>query len=460
MEYPKAKEQDYSQILSYLFGLQRFGIKLGLANITALLENMGNPHARYPCVHIGGSNGKGSTAAFLSSILQQAGLRVGLYTSPHLVDFSERIQINGSPISQDRVVELTRRVRHAVEKMARNGKLWVETDQVSLPAGFDAAQATITFFEFTTAMAFLYFWEEKVDIAVVEVGMGGRLDATNVIDPLASIITCISIEHAEYLGKTLKKIAWEKAGIIKAGRPLFTAAHQPHVRAVFEEKCRELHSPFYVWGRDFHGRKQGPDSMVFKGRKYRFANLQIGLAGIHQIRNASLALAAIESLIEGGWAISEAHIRQGLKKTRWPGRLELIGQNPRVLLDGAHNPGATYVLRKALQGKFPRRRLILVLGIMGDKDIPRMMAHLIPLADQVILTRPRMERAASLAKLREGAASFQKPLAEIGEVGAAVQYALSQAREEDLVLVTGSLFTVGEARAQLAKMGWIAKNRE
>ncbi len=417
MEHPEAKEKDYSQILSYLFGLQRFGIKLGLANITALLENMGNPHAHFAAVHIGGSNGKGSTAAFVSSILQQAGLRVGLYTSPHLVDFSERIQVNGSPISQDRVVELTRRIRDVAEKMARNGKLWIETDQVSLPAGFDAAQATITFFEFTTAMAFLYFQEKKVDIAVVEVGMGGRLDATNVIDPLASIITCISIEHAEYLGKTLKKIAGEKAGIIKAGRPLFTAAHQPQVRAVFEEKCRELHSPFYVWGKDFRGRKQGTGSMVFQGRQYRWPDLQIGLAGIHQLRNASLALAAIESLIEKGWAIEETHIRRGLKETRWPGRLELIGRNPRVLLDGAHNPGATGVLRKALKGNFPRRRILLVLGIMGDKDISRMMAHLVPLADQVILTQPRMERAASLAKLRDRRGGGRGPVCPVPSRG-------------------------------------------
>ncbi len=457
MEHPQAKQQGYSETLAYLFGLQRFGIKLGLDHITALLKKLGNPHTSFPSIHIAGSNGKGSTAAFLHSILQQAGYRVGLYTSPHLVDFSERIQINGARIGQDRVVELTRRIRGVDERMIHDGERGAPVDSLPLPRDGDATRATITFFEFTTAMAFLYFGEEKVDIAIIEVGMGGRLDATNVLDPLSSLITSIAIEHREYLGNTLRKIAQEKGGIIKAGRPLFTTAHQPQVLAVLKEKCRELRSPCYVFGKDFRGRKQGTSAMAFQGRRNRWSDLRLGLAGSHQIHNASLALAGIESLIEGGWAIQEDHVRRGLISARWPGRLELLGRNPRVLLDGAHNSGAARVLQKALQDGFPRRKLLLVMGIMADKDIGPMMGYLLPLADRVILTRPRLDRAASLATLRLGAAPYQKPIVEIEEVGAAVEYALSHAGDEDLILITGSLFTVGEARSHLAGMGWLDK---
>ena len=192
---------NYAETLSYLFGLQRFGIKLGLANITSLLKHLGDPHVGLPAVHIAGSNGKGSTAAFLTFILRQAGYRVGLYTSPHLVDFSERIQVDGTPIPTDRVVELTGRIREAVEKMTRDGELCLHSGTEVPPVGFDPQKTTITFFEFTTAMAFLHFRESKVDVAVLETGMGGRLDATNVIDPILCLITTIAPEHQQYLGK-------------------------------------------------------------------------------------------------------------------------------------------------------------------------------------------------------------------------------------------------------------------
>ena len=284
--------------------------------------------------------------------------------------------------------------------------------------------------------------------------MGGRLDATNVIDPMLSLITPISLEHQQYLGHTLIQIAGEKAGIIKPGRPLLTSATQPRVLSLFRKRCEELSSPFYVWKKDFTAREVGHRAILFKGRSHQWKDLRLGMAGEHQVVNASLALAAAEVLMESGFPIEEKHIRSGLREAKWPGRLEWI-EKPRILLDGAHNPAATRVLRKALREGFPRRRLILVIGIMADKEIPRMMADLVPLADLVILTRPRMDRAAPLDLLREQAAPFLKPMAEIADVGQALDHALTQAGGEDLVLVSGSLFTVGEARAHLLASGQI-----
>jgi len=445
----------YAETLSYLFGLQRFGIKLGLANITSLLKHLGDPHAGLPFVHIAGSNGKGSTAAFLTSILRQAGYRVGLYTSPHLVDFNERIQVNGVPIPTGRVVRFTDRIRETVEMMTRDGGLWLPSGAELSPAGFDPQRTTITFFEFTTAMAFLHFRESKVDVAVLETGMGGRLDATNVIDPLLCLITPIALEHQQYLGKTLIQIAQEKAGIIKPGRPLLTSAQRPRVLTLFRQKCQEFHSPFYSWGKDFSAKELGPQLIHFRGRSHQWSELRLGLAGSHQLINASLVLAGVEVLMESGFAVQEEHLRKGLRETKWPGRLELVGEHPRILLDGAHNPSATRVLRKTLQKGFPRHRLILVLGIMADKDIPKMMDDLVPLADLVILTRPRMDRAASLEVLNAQASPFQKPIVEIPQVDQALSGALEEAEGEDLIVVTGSLFTVGEARSYLANEGMI-----
>ncbi len=450
-----AAKGDYQETLSYLFGLQRFGIKLGLENITALLKHLGNPHAGLPAVHVAGSNGKGSTSAFLASVLHQAGYRVGLYISPHLVDFSERIQVNGIPIPTEKVVIFTEHIRERVEKMTKDGELWPPSDPQLLPEGFDPDRATITFFEFTTAMAFLYFREKRVEVAVLEAGMGGRLDATNVINPLLCLITPICVEHQQYLGKTLIQIGKEKAGIIKPRRPLLTSARQPRVLSLFRQRCQELYSPFYAWGKDFSAKEVGPQVMHFKGLSHQWPRLFLGLAGSHQVINAALALAAAEVLMDSGFAIEEEHLRHGLAEVKWPGRLELIGEHPRILLDGAHNPAATRVLKNALQKGFPRRRLILVMGILADKEIPKMMADLVPLADLLILTRPRMERAAPLELLRARASCFQKPTAERAEVGQALGHALSEATDGDLILVSGSLFTVGEARAYLIGKGMI-----
>ncbi|MBP1723369.1 MAG: FolC bifunctional protein, partial [Deltaproteobacteria bacterium] len=317
-------------------------------------------------------------------------------------------------------------------------------------------KATLTFFEFTTAMMFRYFQEEKVDFAVVEAGLGGRLDATNVLDPVASLITPISREHAQYLGETILEIAGEKAGIIKPGRPLLTSTPQARVAALLEKRCQELKSPFLRWGRDFEAREKEPGVIHFRGRRYSYPNLRLGLAGSHQTRNAGLALAAVEILIEAGFRIEEQHIRRGLSETRWPGRLELIETGARILLDGAHNPGATEVLKKALETGYPRRRLIIVLGIMADKEISAMMKDIVPRADLLFLTKVRNERAASLDLLEAESSSYEKPYRKFGTVAEALDEALSEAGKEDLILVTGSLYTVGEARAHLLHRGIIS----
>jgi dihydrofolate synthase/folylpolyglutamate synthase len=451
------EKRDYRESLDYLFGLQRFGIKLGLSNMIALLKHLENPHQGLRAVHIAGSNGKGSTAAFLASILGQVGCRVGLYTSPHLIDFTERIQVDGVPVPERRVADLTDRIREVVREMERSGELWADSSAFSPAKDFDPQKATITFFEFTTAMAFLHFREEQADVAILETGMGGRLDATNTVDPLLTLITPVSLEHQQYLGRTLLQIASEKAGIIKPGRPLLSTARQPRVIELFRRKCLELGAPFYAHGKDFQGRQTGPRLMDFQGIGHRWDALCLGLAGGHQVLNASLALAAAEILMEKGFSIREDFLRKGLAAARWPGRLELVGDSPRVLLDGAHNPEASRVLKRALQEEFPRRRLIMVLGIMADKDIPKMMSNLIPLTDLLILSRPHMDRAASLEILRKNASPWGKPTREVADVGTAVEKAMGEAGKEDLVVVTGSLFTVGEARAHLIRKGLIQR---
>ena len=413
---------------SYLYGLQKYGIKFGLRNITKLLSLLGNPHKNLRAVHIGGTNGKGSTAAFIHSVLLKAGYRVGLYTSPHLVRFTERIQINQREIPEKRVVELIGIVRRHAEMLE-----------------------SITFFEFTTAMAFLYFADESVDIAVLEVGMGGRLDATNVVAPLLSIITNIALDHQQYLGDTISKIAFEKAGIIKKRNTLVTAATQPNVLHLFKERCKGLRSDFYQVGKDFIGVDMGFQMMNYFGRSLSLLDAEIGLVGPHQVTNATTALGALELLTEKGYQINETAVREGLRETRWPGRLEVMGKSPLVILDGAHNPAAMRTLKGAIERDFNFNRMILVLGIMADKDIRRIINEIVPLADNVILTSPHMERSASPALLKEYCDQWHKDADCVEDVNDAVASALTQARKEDLVLITGSLFTVGEARAFLNK---------
>ena len=421
----------YTDSLDYLYGLQRHGIVFGLANIRTILEAVGNPHERVKAVHIGGTNGKGSTAAMMHSILSRSGYRVGLYTSPHIISFTERIRIDDRDITEEEVARLTDRIREAIREKG--------------------CPETFTFFDFTTAMAILYFFEEGVDMAMLEVGLGGRLDSTNVVEPLLAVITNISLDHRDYLGDTLEEVAREKAGIIKEGRPLVTAVGQPKIVDLLTRVCLEKKAPILRVGRDVRGKREGPRRFHYRGRNLSLSNLELNLAGRHQIINATTALGAIEVLKEEGYRVGDEAIYEGLRDVHWPGRLEVIMESPMVVLDGAHNPGAARKLGEAIIEEFTYDRFLLVLGIMNDKDYRRIISTLVPLADMTVVCKPRCERAASPQVLLDEVARIGKRGKIIEDVGESVEYLLSMATERDLVCITGSFYTIGEAKAYLLR---------
>lgn len=415
------EKMPYQQEVEYLYSLQKFGVKLGLSKIFDLLNALGNPHEGQKYIHIGGTNGKGSVAAFIASILKQAGLKVGLYSSPHLVRFTERFRINNEEIPHEKAVALIRQLRNA-----------------AIP------EDPPTFFEATTAMAMAYFAGEKTDIAIMEVGMGGRLDATNVITPLVSVITNISMEHQLVLGSRLLDIAYEKAGIIKEGVDVVTGATRPAVTGIFQSICREKGSPLWRVGRDVAYRTTA-SGLHYYGLNHRLNGLQLGLMGKFQARNAVVALAVIERLEQKGLKISSQDIREGLKDTVWPGRMQVVARNPTIVLDGAHNPAAIRALAGSITAGFEYRRLILVIGVMEDKAIRLLLKGIVPVSDHVIYTRPVYPRAASPETLMNEASSLGIP----GEVAlflsGALERAMDMADSRDLILVCGSLFTAGEA---------------
>ncbi|UCD70778.1 MAG: bifunctional folylpolyglutamate synthase/dihydrofolate synthase [Syntrophobacterales bacterium] len=425
------ESREYKDSMDYLFGLERHGIVFGLANILKILKSLGNPHEKVKVIHVGGTNGKGSTAAMIQSILCRYGYRIGLYTSPHLISFTERLRIDGREITEEEVVRLTHRIRGGVRE--------------------NRIPETFTFFDFTTAMAMLYFVEAGVDLAIVEVGLGGRLDSTNVVDPLLAIITNISMDHRDYLGGTLEEVAREKAGIIKEGRAVVTAASQPRVLDLLRRISLEKKAPLFRVGRDFRARRVGPRRFNYHGRKLDLPNLELNLAGRHQITNAITALGAIEMVRENGYMIGEEAIYEGLRGVRWSGRLEVVMESPMVLLDGAHNPGAAKSLKEAIVEEFVYERLLLVLGIMNDKDYRRIISILVPLADMTVLCRPRCERAALPQALFNEVNRIEKKGKIIEDVGEAVQHLLSIASEKDLICITGSFYTIGEAKAFLSR---------
>ena len=425
----------YPKILEYLFGLQWHGIKLGLENIHRLMGILGNPHKRFRSIHIGGTNGKGSTAAMIASVLEAAGYRTGLYTSPHLVDFTERIRVNGEPISAEQVTRLTEKIRKRAE---------------DLP---------LTFFEFTTAIAFQHFSDSAVDFGVVEVGMGGRFDATNVLTPLVTVITNVDFDHQAYLGNTLDRISSEKAGIIKPSVPVVTGASHAEAIEVIRETCLGHNAPLYQVGKEIRIEAASPHQFHYYGTKWSLPDLNCGLEGRHQQTNAACALAALELMEhpdgKGGVPIGKASVRKGLKSVRWEGRLERMTAGPSgatILLDGAHNPAGARALRAYLEEARPVRsgRLILVLGMLRDKDIDGVLSEIVPMASEVVITRPDYERAASVQDLRQSLIRYRVPVAIHESVPEAVRYALSVAAAADWICVTGSLFTVGDARSHLA----------
>ncbi|WNG22015.1 bifunctional folylpolyglutamate synthase/dihydrofolate synthase [Cystobacter fuscus] len=401
-------------------------MKLGLERVEAALEALGHPERRYPALHVAGTNGKGSTCAFASAALHAAGHRVGLYTSPHLVCVNERIRVDGVDISDEcfgqRILEVLER--------------------------HPEAATSLTYFEFGTVVAFWHFAREAVDVAVVEVGLGGRLDATRACVPLVTAITPVSFDHMEYLGNTLGAIAAEKAGILKPGVPVVLSRQAPEALEVLERLAREQRAPVLLEGRDFHLGPRSGGGLAYEGTGLSLEGLSLGLRGEHQWQNAAVALATLEQLSARGVRVPAEALRTGLAGARWPGRLEELGGSPPVLLDGAHNPAGVGVLLEALRSLYPGRRVHCVFGVVADKDRGPMLRALLPACSSVHLTPLDTPRSLSPESYLDEARALCENACSYPSLDAALAGARAQAAPSDVLLCTGSLFLVGSVRAK------------
>jgi dihydrofolate synthase/folylpolyglutamate synthase len=426
--------------------------KFDLAHVRVLLQALSYPERQFPSVLIAGTNGKGSTAATLSSILQASGLKTGLYTSPHLIRLNERIRVNGSEISDDDFACLHSRVGHRAEELVEQGELpWHPS-----------------FFEMMTAIAFEYFADEKVEIAVLEVGMGGRLDATNVVEPRLSVITDISLDHQKFLGNTVAEIAREKVGIIRQGGVVVTLPQQPEANDVIGNTILELGArgvsavPYVPPVSPASDRYLAPSSGEYDSANppcsvYQYPLQVMGkqirvesvLVGRHQLRNVALAISAAEELRKQGFvSITPESIELGIRRTRWPGRFQVIAARdswPEIVLDVAHNPAGAWALRAALSESYEDRRLIFIFGAMKDKAISDMAEILFPLADRVIATRPDNPRSASPEEIQQAAGRTGIELDTAPDAASALELARAIAQPRAIIVITGSIYLVGEA---------------
>ena len=434
---------NYQEAWAFLDNLQFFKIKLGLESMSQFLDSVGNPHRGLRFIHVAGTNGKGSVSTTLRTILTRVGYKVGLYTSPHLSCVRERFRIDDRFISEEAFARQASAIREAL------------------------GERQITYFEFATALALLWFAEEQVDVAILEVGMGGRLDATNVVIPLVSVVTNVSMDHEQYLGNTLAAVAFEKAGVIKPGVPVVAGVGPDDSLAVVAQVCEERNAPLFLLGREFDAVRGPEGSWEYRGidKSHSFADLHCRLKGGYQIGNAALALAALET-ISTILPVSGEAIRQGLLSVTWPGRLEYfcladgkpvecpaegVVEQPaslhRYLLDGAHNPAGVESLRDALVSEFSYDHLILVWACMGDKDVAATLIAIAPLADRIIFTRPESERSATPEQLAAILPAEERDKAQgAPTVGEALVLAADMARNGDLICVAGSLYLVGAAR--------------
>ncbi len=422
---------NYKQSIAYLENLQLFGIQLGLERIIHLLELMGNPHKGLNYIHVAGTNGKGSTVAFLASILKHSGYRVGVYTSPHLIRFNERITIHrgaslAEQISDEDIVRLTEQIAEHIE----------------------SSGLQVTYFEATTALAFAYFAEKQLDFVILEVGLGGRLDATNVIIPLVSVITNISLEHTAVLGNTVEEIAVEKAGIIKQGVPVVCGVMDEKAMSTIKDIAMERQAPFY--------RVTHTNGQVFipaeYGYSYKLSDIHPSLSGAHQFQNAACAILSARVLEEQGVKINRDEIPDALAHTHWPGRLQVIGQKPLMVIDGAHNPAGARVLRQAIDECFVYDQLVLVLGILDDKDPSAMMNELIANNQRLkllILTKPETSRAFPPDKLLKEADKYHVSTMICNDIPTAIAQAIKAANDADMICLAGSLYVVAEVLESL-----------
>lgn len=431
---------NYHQSIEYIYGLSKYGIKLGLKNISYLLSLLDNPHLKTRVIHIAGTNGKGSTAAMLLSILKTAGYKVGLYTSPHLVYFQERMRINDKMISQHDVSDLLKRIKPEIQKVARS-------NGCKHP----------TFFEVITAMAFLYFYENNVDFLIMETGLGGRLDATNACKPLVSVITHIDYDHMDKLGNTLSEIASEKGAIIKNNTFVISANQYPEAYKVIKSVAKDKKAPLYSIGKEVRIKLKNSsmDGSIFNydGIDNQFDQLFTPLVGNYQIENAAMAIAVVELINKMGYKADKQAIVSGLKNSRWPGRFETVQKEPRIILDGAHNPIGVKVFTNNLKKLFKNKKIIAVLGIFSDKDYPNIIKNIVPFVDQLILTMANNPRATPTNILAKEASKYINPekIIEKNNVDSAIEESLKIAEKDDVICVTGSLYTVGEARAYFFK---------
>ncbi len=415
----------YQETLDYLFSIEKYGIKLGLERIRDYTDALGNPQDKYPTIHIAGTNGKGSTAAMLQSILSSAGYKVGLLTSPHLVDYSERMRINYNNCDRDYIIGFVN------ENMQRMKEI------------------PVSFFEITTALAFQYFAVENVDFGVIEVGMGGRLDATNIIVPEVSIITNIDYDHTKSLGNTLERIAVEKAGITKPEVPCITGAQDKRVQEAIGRICNENRAEFIPLDKvaKYNIRRMslsGSYVDIESGAK-KYENIFINLPGRHQIENALGVIKTVELLRDKGHKITDNALYEGFEKIKWNGRIQVFSRNPLVLMDVAHNVAGAKTLRRAIMDIIPRKKLTVVFGVLAEKDFGAMLTEYSSFISKLIITKPISERAADPEEVAFAAEKLGLNYEIIPSPGNAYRKAISDIEDEGAVLVTGSHYTVGEA---------------
>lgn len=424
---------NYQEALKFIETSHKFGMRLGLKNTSKLLELLGNPQDKLKFIHVAGTNGKGSVCSFISNTLKEQGYKVGLYTSPYLETFTERIRLNGENIPEEDVARIVTLMKDKIEIMVQEGFAYP------------------TEFEIETAMAFYYYYEQKSDYVVLEVGLGGRFDATNVIKtPLASVIVSLSLDHIGILGDTLGKIAYEKAGIIKEDGITVVYKQEKEAEDVIKEVCKGKNNKYVEANfNDMVIKKSDINSQIFDctilGEKLE--NMEISLIGEHQVNNAILALTVIKVLKDiRKVEISEDSIRKGLLETKWPGRIEKIKDNPTFIIDGAHNEDGAKSLSKALKKHFKDKKMTLLIGMLKDKDIDSVLEILMDKFDKVITTTPDSDRAISCEELKEKIEKYVEDVTAICDIDDAVKYVLENAKEDEVIISAGSLYMIGTVR--------------